>query len=63
MWRDLNPSHMMALLGPPIIAACGVWLMHLLQQEVLAVCIIWFLVSIPVGMLFGHCALSEAPEV
>ena len=45
--------------GPPLIAAVGIFLLPLLPLGVLEVLTAWTLLSVPVGIVLGHCALSE----
>ena len=47
------------LLGPPIIVGLTTGLVHIASTEVLGFLIAWMLLSAPIGVLIGHCALSE----
>ena len=44
---------------PPLILATCVVVLHLLPGEVVTVLAAWMLASFPIGVLIGHCALSE----
>jgi hypothetical protein len=61
MWRVLTPSAMLAVIGPPIVAACAGWFLSLLPSEVFDFAIIWVIASLGPAVLFGHCALSSEP--
>ncbi len=41
------------------VAVVSIWTARALPHDVLAFLMAWILASVPVGMLFGHCALSE----
>jgi hypothetical protein len=59
MRRGLTPTTMLAVIGPPVIAAIWAWFLSLLPTEVFDFALIWVLISLPPAMLFGHCALSS----
>lgn len=59
MWRVLVPSVTLAVVGPPIIAIVSAWFLSFLPREVFNFAVIWVLASLPLAMLFGHCALSS----
>ena len=61
MWRVLTPSAMLAVIGPPIVATVTAWFLSLLPREVFDFAMIWVIASLPLAMLFGHCALSSEP--
>lgn len=48
-----------AIMGPPAIAAVCIVVLHLLPSQVLTVLTAWVLLSYPIGVLIGHCALGE----
>jgi hypothetical protein len=48
-----------AVIVPPAIVAASVFVLHFLPNEVLAILTVWTLASFPIGVLVGHCALSE----
>jgi hypothetical protein len=52
-------SGLIGIFGPPLIVAITVFLLYLLPSEVLAVLTAWTLLSFPIGVLIGHCVLSE----
>ncbi|MGD0108717.1 MAG: hypothetical protein ABSC06_32470 [Rhodopila sp.] len=49
----------MAILGPLILVAVSGVLLYVLSPELLTCLITWALVSVPIGVLVGHCVLSE----
>jgi Kef-type K+ transport system membrane component KefB len=59
MWSEDEPPGVISILGPPAIAALSVYVLHLLPNEVLAILTAWTLSSFPIGVLIGHCVLSE----
>ncbi|MDR3534093.1 MAG: hypothetical protein P4L90_26455 [Rhodopila sp.] len=59
MWNENEPPGLGSILGPPAIVAVGGFLLHLLPIEVLSILTAWTLASFPIGVLIGHCALSE----
>lgn len=50
---------MLSIVGPPLAAVGGVFFLYLLSAEALEFLTAWTVLSFPVGMLVGHCALSE----
>lgn len=56
--RDGSPR-IASILGPPGLVAAGVFVLHMLPNELLTLLTVWVLVSFPIGVLIGHCALSE----
>jgi hypothetical protein len=48
-----------AILGTPALVAASIFVLHLLPREVLTFLMVWILASFPVGILIGHCVLSE----
>jgi hypothetical protein len=59
MWSADETSGLIAILGPPAIVAAGIFLLHLLPNELLTILTAWTLASFPAGVLIGHCVLSE----
>jgi hypothetical protein len=45
--------------GPILLVAVGACLLQSLPDGVLEFLTAWTLVSVPVGVVIGHCALSE----
>ncbi|MFL5280335.1 MAG: hypothetical protein ACJ8AW_04900 [Rhodopila sp.] len=45
--------------GPPLIAAGLACLLQFLPQSLMDFIMAWTLLSLPVGVLVGHCALGE----
>ncbi len=56
--HDESPG-LRSILGPPVLVAFGVFLLHMLPSDVFTVLTAWVLGSFPIGVLMGHCALSE----
>lgn len=54
-----NPVRLVSLAIPPVVAALLVWLLLLLPASLVYVLIVWVVASFPVGVLLGHCCLSE----
>jgi hypothetical protein len=52
---------MLAVIGPPIVATVTAWFLSLLPRGVFDFAMIWVIASLPLAMLFGHCALSSEP--
>jgi len=48
-----------AILRPLILVAVSGVLLHFLSPELLTGLITWALASLPIGVLVGHCVLSE----
>jgi hypothetical protein len=59
MWSENEPPGVIAILGAPAVVALGAYVLHLLPNEVLAILTVWTLSSFPIGVLIGHCVLSE----
>ena len=59
MSSEDESSGPIAIFGPPMIVAITVYLLHFLPNEVLTFLTAWTLVSFPIGVLIGHCVLSE----
>jgi hypothetical protein len=45
--------------GPILVVAVGTCLFQTLPESVLEFLTVWTLVSVPAGVVIGHCALSE----
>jgi hypothetical protein len=56
--RDESPG-VVSVLGPPTIVAVTALLLIVIPSEVRVVLTVWTLASFPIGVLFGHCVLSE----
>ena len=54
-----EPLGLTAILGTPALVAASIFLLHLLPGALLSLLTAWFLVSFPIGVLIGHCALGE----
>ena len=52
-WRVLEMG------GPPLIGIATACLLHSLPEGMVDFLTAWTLVSLPIGMVIGHCALSE----
>lgn len=59
MGQRNEPAGMLSVLGPPAIVAIIALGLALIPSEVRTVLIAWTLLSIPVGVLFGHCVRNE----
>jgi hypothetical protein len=56
--EDESPG-LIAILGPPTLVAAALLVLHMLPSEVLTFLTGWTLASFPIGVLIGHCVLSE----
>jgi len=54
-----EPTNLTAICGPPAVVVLTAVVLHLLPHAVLNILTAWILVSFPIGVLIGHCALSE----
>ena len=52
-------SRLTAILLPPTIVALGAIEIYLIPPQLQILLVVWVVASIPVGVLFGHCVLSE----
>ncbi len=59
MWNGDEPLGPMAILGPPALIVATICLLYFLPGEVLTFLTAWTLASFPIGILIGHCVLSE----
>jgi hypothetical protein len=59
MGRDDRPIGLVALLGTPVVVALSIFVVHLLPNSVLTILMAWVVASLPIGVLIGHCVLSE----
>lgn len=50
---------LIAMVGVPVLLLASIVVLHLLPSEVLTVLTAWILGSFPIGVLIGHCVLSE----
>lgn len=57
--NENGPLWVTAILGTPALVAAGIFVLHMLAREVLTFLMVWILASFPIGVLVGHCALSE----
>ncbi len=56
--QDESPG-LVSVLGPPAIVAITALLLAMMPSEVRIALTVWTLASFPIGVLFGHCVLSE----
>jgi hypothetical protein len=56
--KDESPG-VVSILGPPAIVAAAALFLILLPSELRLILTVWTLLSFPIGVLFGHCVLSE----
>jgi hypothetical protein len=59
MGRHNESPGVVSVLGPPAIVAITAFLLILIPNEVRVILTVWTLASFPIGILFGHCVLSE----
>jgi hypothetical protein len=59
MWSENKSLGPIALLGAPVLVGVSAFLLHFLPSEVLTFLTAWTLASFPIGVLIGHCVLSE----
>jgi hypothetical protein len=59
MRSENEPFGLTAILGPAALVATGIFVLQLLPAQILDVLTAWTLASFPIGVLIGHCALSE----
>jgi hypothetical protein len=59
MWNEDEPLEPIAIFGPPAMLVVSITVLHFLPSEVLTFLTVWVLGSFPIGVLIGHCALSE----
>ncbi len=59
MGRGDESPGVVSVLGPPAIVAITALLLIFIPSEVRVILTVWTLASFPIGVLFGHCVLSE----
>jgi hypothetical protein len=59
MMRMDEPPGLVSALGPPTVVAITAMLLIFVSNEVRIALTVWTLASFPIGVLFGHCVLSE----
>jgi hypothetical protein len=59
MGKEDGPLGLIAILGTPVLMVVSMVILHLLPREVLTILVTWILASFPIGVLIGHCVLSE----
>jgi hypothetical protein len=59
MGKGDGPLGLTAILGTPVLSVVSIIILHLLPSEVLPLLMAWILASFPIGVLIGHCVLSE----
>ncbi|HEY0184330.1 MAG TPA: hypothetical protein VGC09_16080 [Rhodopila sp.] len=62
MWTNEDIFERTSLFGPPLLVAASVFLLNLLPGGLLAFLTAWVVLSVPVGLLVGHCILSEKKD-
>jgi CBS-domain-containing membrane protein len=50
---------LVSILGPPVVVVASAYAFYLLPVQAETLLLIWMLASLPIGVLFGHCVLSE----
>ena len=59
MWKEDETLGSIVMLSLPALVAVTVVLLYFMLSEVLTFLTAWILASFPIGVLVGHCALSE----
>ena len=59
MGRDDELPGLGSVLGPPLAVVITALLRAVIPSDVRIGLTVWTLVSFPIGVLFGHCVLSE----
>jgi hypothetical protein len=59
MVSEDGPLGPMAVLGTVALVAISILLLSVLPSQLLTLLTAWILVSFPIGVLLGHCVLSE----
>ncbi len=59
MMKDDESPGLISIVGPPLLVVACVYLLHMLPSDVFMLLTAWVLASFPIGVLMGHCALSE----
>ena len=59
MWHKRASLVLIATLTLPACASVGVLAIYAMPNPLLTVLALWALGSVPLGVLIGHCALSE----
>ena len=59
MVAEMEPRALASLVGPPVLIAIAALMVFALPTEVLMILLAWSVMSFPIGMLIGHCVLSE----
>jgi hypothetical protein len=57
--REDEPLGWPAILVTPALMAASVFVLRLLPCDVWTFLTVWILASLPIGVLLGHCMLSE----
>ena len=59
MGKNKESPETVSVLGPPLIVAIAALLLAVMPSELRIALTVWTLASFPIGILFGHCVLSE----
>jgi len=59
MASEVESPGLALMATPPIMLAASAALLHFLPGDVVTGLVAWVLASFPIGVLIGHCALSE----
>ncbi len=59
MERSEDPSGLLAMASFLGVVAAAIWVAQMLPGGVATALIAWILASFPIGVIVGHCALSE----
>jgi len=57
--KEGGPLGAIAMLGTLALVVISIFLLRVLPCPLLTILTAWILVSIPIGVLLGHCVLSE----
>ena len=60
MWRTQGPA---SVLMPPLIVMIAGLMVAILPGEAWIGLMVWTLLSFPIGVLVGHCVLSETDRL
>lgn len=55
---DDATSTVVSVFGPPLLVAGMASLMYMMPTGALMLLTVWALLSVPVGIILGHCTLS-----
>jgi hypothetical protein len=59
MGKRAGSFGLISVLGPPVGVVASAYGIYLLPADLQVLLLAWVLASLPIGVLFGHCVLSE----